>query len=74
MTASPRYTCNHQLAAYPFEYRDEMGAIDFPSSVKSFESFPWGEQMHQREKTAGGCSATISMVDEEQDFMWWVFE
>ncbi|MEI6605842.1 MAG: hypothetical protein WCP35_11065 [Verrucomicrobiota bacterium] len=72
MTTSTRYSCNYQLAGYSFEYRDEMGAIDFPSFVKSFEAFPWGEQMRQREKMAGGCSATISVVDEEQDFIFWI--
>jgi hypothetical protein len=72
MTASPRHTCNYQLAGYSFEYRDEMGAIDFPSFVEAFEAFPWGEQMRQREKMTGGCSATISVVDEEQDRVCWV--
>ena len=72
MTTSTRYTCNYQLAGYSFECRDEMGAIDFPSFVKSFEGFPWGGQMRQREKMAGGCSATISVVDKEQDLVCWV--
>jgi len=63
----PRFTSNHQLAGYAFQYRDEMGAIDFPSFVESFEAFPWGEQMRKREKMEDGCSATISVVDHEQD-------
>jgi len=72
MTPPPRFTRNDQLAGYSFECRDEMGMIDFPSFAEAFAAFPWGEQMRQREKMAGGCSATISVVDEEQDFVWWV--
>lgn len=72
MTTSTRFTSNHQLAGYAFECRDEKGAIDFPSLVESFEAFPWGEQMRQREKMAGGCTATISVVDQEQEFVFWV--
>lgn len=72
MSALPRYTCNHQLAGYAYDYRDEMGAIDFPSFVEIFEAFPWGEQMRQREKMADGCSATISVVDQEQEWVFWV--
>lgn len=72
MTIPKRHTCNYQLAGYLFEYRDEKGAIDFPTFVEAFESFPWGEQMRQREKMAGGCSATISVVDEERNRVCWV--
>lgn len=72
MTTPTRFTCNYQLAGYAFDYRDEKGTIDFPSFVEAFEAFPWGEQMRQREKMADGCSATLSVVDEEQDFVWWV--
>ena len=72
MTTSTRFTSNHQLAGYAFDYRDEMGAVDFQSFVEAFETFQWGEQMRQREKMAGGCSATISVVDQEQDFVLWV--
>lgn len=72
MTLAIRYRSNHQLAGYAFDYRDEMGAIDFQSFLTAFEAFPWGEQMRQREKMAGGCSATISVVDQEQDFVFWV--
>jgi hypothetical protein len=28
--------------------------------------------MRQREKMAGGCSATISVVDQEQELVFWV--
>ena len=67
-----RYTYNYQLAGYAFHYYDDKGPVDFRTFAKAFESFPWGEQMRQREKMAEGCSATISVVDHEQRFHYWV--
>lgn len=67
-----RYTCNYQLAGYDFDCRDEMGDIDFPMFAAAFESFSWGGQMRQREKMAGGCSATISVEDGYLNRVCWV--
>jgi hypothetical protein len=72
MSDSPRYTYNIQLAGYAFQCKDEKGAIDFDTFVEVFENFPWGEQMRQREKMAGGCSATISVLDRQQFRVLWV--
>lgn len=72
MKNSPRFTYNIQLAGYAFHYKDEKGAIDFDTFVEVFENFPWGEQMRQREKMAGGCSATISVLDRQQFRVLWV--
>ncbi len=49
-----------------------MGAIGYQSFVEAFESFPWGEQMRQREKMEAGCSPTISVMDQEQNFAFWI--
>jgi hypothetical protein len=72
MTPSPRFTCDYQLAGYPFQSKDEKGAIDFDTFAKRFEEFPWGEQMRKRETMADGCSATISVVDHELNQVFWV--
>lgn len=67
-----RFTYNYQLAGYAFDHYDDKGPVEFRTFTKAFDSFPWGEQMHQREKMQDGCSATISAVDHEQTFACWV--
>lgn len=69
---SGRFTYNYQLAGYPFERYDDKGAVDYDTFVTAFECFPWGEQMRQRETMFSGCSATISVVDHEKRFDYWV--
>jgi hypothetical protein len=67
-----RFTYDYQLAGYASHYFDDKGPVDLRTFTRAFESFPWADQMRQREKMYGGCSATITVVDHEQRFAYWV--
>lgn len=72
MKTPPRYTYYYQFAGYDFPVSDDKGKVDFATFVRAFTEFPWAEQMRQRETMDSGCSATISVVDHEEDAALWV--
>jgi hypothetical protein len=67
-----KFTHNIQYAGYAFDIRDDEGELSYDEFLALFNGFPWGAQMTLREKMEDGCSATISVIDEESSSTLWV--
>ena|GEM_PF-3163314 len=67
-----KFTHNIQYAGYAFDVRDDEGELSYDEFLALFKGFPWGAQMTLREKMEDGCSATISVIDEESSSTLWV--
>jgi len=66
------FTWNIQKAGYDFDKVDEMGKINFENYLMEFENFPWIEQLEFINKTQEGCAPTMSVVDHETGWKFWI--
>jgi hypothetical protein len=66
------FTYNVQLAGYPYEKWDDKGQTNYKEFIKTFDEFPWLEQLDKYNEIQEGCSATLTVLalDENKDF--WV--
>jgi hypothetical protein len=66
------FTWNVQLAGYDYNRYDEKGQIDYENFIIEFDKFPWIEQIESFQKIQKGCSATLSVKDDENKTSFWV--
>jgi hypothetical protein len=68
----PKFTLIIQHAGYNYNQYDEKGEIDYLIFIKSFESFPWIEEIENYLKNKKGCSPTLSVQDHFINNDLWV--
>ena len=66
------FTWNIQLAGYDYDKYDEKGQTDYENFISEFDKFPWIEQIERFHKINKGCSATLSVNNNESKKSFWV--
>ena len=66
-----RFTYQVELAGYEFGQADKKGEINYLSFLRSFEEFPWIEQI-QKANEGHGVSPTLTVDDNERNEALWV--
>jgi hypothetical protein len=60
-----------ELAGYEFGQADQKGQIDYPSFIRSFDEFPWIEQIEKANRVQK-VFPTLTVNDNEKDEALWV--
>ena len=66
------FTWSLQLAGYDHKHLDQKGIIDLQGFMQEFEKFSWIEQAIDYQELQKGCSATLSIKDQQNDHTLWI--
>jgi hypothetical protein len=67
----PHFTYQVELAGYEFGQADQKGETDYDSFIKSFEEFPWNDQVEKANKSQK-VFPTLTVNDNEKNEALWV--
>jgi hypothetical protein len=71
MEIKPHFTYQVELARYEFGQPDQKGETDYDSFIKSFEEFPWNDQVEKANEIQK-VSPTLTVNNNEKNEGLWV--